>query len=108
MFSGGREAGERAEVPPPARFRVFLSRIQPVFAGLELSDHCSAPGGLSEHPRPQYLQNRPHFTQEQRQREGAESSRHSTSSGPLRPRGEAPILKFLVFRSVLIGPAYYN
>src|SRR5687768_12291325 len=38
-----RACVERAEVPPPAGFRVLLARVQAVLAGLELSDHSYPP-----------------------------------------------------------------
>jgi hypothetical protein len=32
-------ARKRAEIAPPAGLRIFLSRIEPVFAGRELANH---------------------------------------------------------------------
>jgi hypothetical protein len=32
-------ATERAEITPPAGLRIFLARIEPIFAGGELADH---------------------------------------------------------------------
>lgn len=39
VLLGGRERLEGAEVAPPARSRVFLARIQPILAALELANH---------------------------------------------------------------------
>jgi len=36
---GGFSCPERAQIPPPAGFRILLPRVKPVFARLELPDH---------------------------------------------------------------------
>jgi hypothetical protein len=38
---------EAAEVPPLPRLGIFLPRIEPILAGLELSDHGCPPAGRS-------------------------------------------------------------
>jgi hypothetical protein len=38
-----RAAGEGAEIAPPAGLRIFLARIEPIFARGELADHWRAP-----------------------------------------------------------------
>jgi hypothetical protein len=41
VFPGCRLCLERAQIPTLSSFRIFLSRIQPIFAGLEFPDHAA-------------------------------------------------------------------
>jgi hypothetical protein len=40
VFPRCRLSLERSQIPALSRFRIFLSRVQPVFAGLKFPDHA--------------------------------------------------------------------